>query len=63
MEDVFCLNFVGAYEAYGESIEVPLVQDGRDIPVTHLNKREYVELYAGFIMNTSISDVSSVPGT
>ncbi|KAF9580589.1 putative E3 ubiquitin-protein ligase [Lunasporangiospora selenospora] len=56
VEDVFCLTFVGAYEAYGESIEVPLIPNGDNIPVTHLNKRQYVERYANFIMNSSIKD-------
>ncbi|KAF9435163.1 putative E3 ubiquitin-protein ligase [Entomortierella beljakovae] len=56
VEDVFCLTFVGAYEAYGENREVPLIPNGEETPVTHLNKREYVERYANFVMNTSISD-------
>ncbi|KAG9069298.1 putative E3 ubiquitin-protein ligase [Linnemannia hyalina] len=56
VEDVFCLNFVGSYEAYGENVEVPLIPNGDDIPVTNLNKRQYVERYANFIMNKSISD-------
>ncbi|KAI8352708.1 hypothetical protein B0O80DRAFT_453724 [Mortierella sp. GBAus27b] len=56
VEDVFCLNFVGAYEAYGDTVEVPLVRNGNNIPVTHLNKREYVERYASFVMNSSIAD-------
>ncbi|KAG0306351.1 putative E3 ubiquitin-protein ligase [Dissophora globulifera] len=56
VEDVFCLNFVGVYEAYGENIEVPLIPNGENIPVTNENKREYVERYANFVMNSSISD-------
>ncbi|CAO3563333.1 unnamed protein product [Mortierella alpina] len=56
VEDVFCLNFVGVYEAYGESREVPLIPDGENIPVTNQNRRQYVERYANFIMNSSISD-------
>ncbi|KAF9373467.1 putative E3 ubiquitin-protein ligase [Podila verticillata] len=56
VEDVFCLNFVGSYEAYGESVEVPLIPDGANNPVTNHNKRQYVERYANFIMNSSISD-------
>ncbi|KAI9237080.1 hypothetical protein MVEG_01853 [Podila verticillata NRRL 6337] len=56
VEDVFCLNFVGSYEAYGESVEVPLMPDGANNPVTNHNKRQYVERYANFIMNSSISD-------
>ncbi|KAF9317747.1 putative E3 ubiquitin-protein ligase [Podila horticola] len=56
VEDVFCLNFVGSYEAYGESVEVPLMPDGGNIPVTNHNKQQYVERYANFIMNSSISD-------
>ena len=58
IEDVFCLNFVGVYEAYGESREVPLIPGGEDIPVTGENRRQYVERYANFIMNLSIFDVS-----
>jgi E3 ubiquitin-protein ligase HECTD2 len=57
VENVFCLNFVGSYEAYGENVEVPLIPNGDDIPVTNHNKRQYVERYANFIMNKSISDV------
>ncbi|GJJ73506.1 E3 ubiquitin-protein ligase HECTD2 [Entomortierella parvispora] len=56
IEDVFCLNFVGVYEAYGESREVPLIPGGEDIPVTSENRRHYVERYANFIMNLSIFD-------
>ncbi|KAF9980273.1 putative E3 ubiquitin-protein ligase [Modicella reniformis] len=56
VEDVFCLNFVGAYEAYGENVETPLIRNGQDIPVTSENKREYVERYVNFVMNSSISD-------
>ncbi|KAF9161827.1 putative E3 ubiquitin-protein ligase [Mortierella sp. AD011] len=56
VEDVFCLTFVGVYEAYGESREIPLIPNGENIPVTNLNKRDYVERYANFVMNTSISD-------
>ncbi|KAF9347192.1 putative E3 ubiquitin-protein ligase, partial [Mortierella sp. NVP85] len=56
VEDVFCLNFVGSYEAYGQVVEKPLVRDGNDVPVTSQNKREYVERYANFVMNTSIHD-------
>ncbi|KAF9400205.1 putative E3 ubiquitin-protein ligase, partial [Podila epigama] len=56
VEDVFCLNFVGSYEAYGESVEVPLISNGENIPVTNHNKHQYVERYANFIMNSSISD-------
>ncbi|KAK3829114.1 MAG: hypothetical protein J3Q66DRAFT_324376 [Benniella sp.] len=56
VEDVFCLNFVGSYEAYGDVVEKPLVRDGKDVPVTSQNKREYVERYANFVMNSSIAD-------
>ncbi|KAG0243867.1 putative E3 ubiquitin-protein ligase [Actinomortierella wolfii] len=56
VEDVFCLTFVGSYEAYGEVKEVPLIPNGENIPVTHLNKYEYVERYCNFIINTSIEE-------
>ncbi|KAF9166421.1 putative E3 ubiquitin-protein ligase [Actinomortierella ambigua] len=56
VEDVFCLSFVGSYEAYGEVKEVPLIPNGDNIPVTHYNKHEYVERYCNFIINTSIDE-------
>ncbi|KAG0267021.1 putative E3 ubiquitin-protein ligase [Mortierella polycephala] len=56
IEDVFCLTFVGAYEAYGERREIPLIPGGEDIPVTSHNRRQYVERYSNFIMNSSISE-------
>ena len=54
VEEVFCRDFVAEYEAWGEIVRVPLVPSGESIPVTHLNKAEYVEKYASWVLNESI---------
>ncbi|XP_054285164.1 probable E3 ubiquitin-protein ligase HERC4 isoform X2 [Macrosteles quadrilineatus] len=54
VEDVFCLNFELVREVFGETKHYPLKQGGEKIPVTHENKKEYVELYVDFILNKSV---------
>ena len=52
--DVFCLNFVAGLPGIGEPLEVALVEDGADIPVTEDNRRDYVEAYVDCLLNSSI---------
>ncbi|KAI8811808.1 hypothetical protein BJ742DRAFT_795586 [Cladochytrium replicatum] len=55
VEDTFALDFVVEYNAYGEKVRKPLVPNGEEIPVTSRNKGEYVERYASWVLNDSIS--------
>ncbi|RKP06502.1 hypothetical protein THASP1DRAFT_35133 [Thamnocephalis sphaerospora] len=56
VEDVFGLDFVAQYEAFGEIQLRPLVPDGENKPVTRKNRREYVDRYVSFLLNTSMND-------
>ncbi|OZJ03288.1 hypothetical protein BZG36_03753 [Bifiguratus adelaidae] len=56
VEEVFCRDFVGDYEAFGEIQQVPLIPNGQNIPVTNANRVDYVERYVNFILNDSIRD-------
>ncbi|KAJ3334074.1 hypothetical protein HDU76_011598 [Blyttiomyces sp. JEL0837] len=43
--DIFMRNFEIAYDVYGQVRTFPLVENGENIPVTNLNRKEYVALY------------------
>ena len=53
-EDVFCLNFVVSEDCFGEARESPLKKDGERIPVTKENRKEYVNLYCGKTVGSSV---------
>ncbi|WAQ82855.1 hypothetical protein PtA15_3A220 [Puccinia triticina] len=53
-EEICCRNFVGDYDAYGAIVEVPLIPNGENIPVTKSNRAEFVKLYCDYILNKSI---------
>ncbi|VDN96413.1 unnamed protein product [Rodentolepis nana] len=57
VEDVFCINFEIAVDHYGVVERVPLIPNGCDIPVDHVNKELYVEKYLDFRFNRSCKDV------
>ncbi|EGG12524.1 uncharacterized protein MELLADRAFT_46507 [Melampsora larici-populina 98AG31] len=55
VEEIFCRSMVGEYEDFdGTVIEVPLVPNGSNIPVTGSNREEFVELYVDFLLNVSV---------
>ncbi|CEQ38665.1 SPOSA6832_00127 [Sporobolomyces salmonicolor] len=48
VEETFCRTFVGTYEAWGETVEVELVEGGKEIAVTNANREEgFHEVCAG----------------
>lgn len=56
VEEVFGLCFAVNTEVF-DQIEVhPLKEDGINLPVTHENKAEYVELYVDFLLNKSVEN-------
>lgn len=54
VSDVFCQSFTAGLPGFGEIMSVPLCENGDDIMVTEDNRRDYVELYINFVLNTSI---------
>ncbi|KAJ0401628.1 hypothetical protein P43SY_006007 [Pythium insidiosum] len=55
VEEVFQRNFEYSYEVFGAVKTIELKPGGTTIPVTNANRAEYVELYADYILNTSVS--------
>ncbi|XP_039294797.1 ubiquitin-protein ligase E3A isoform X2 [Nilaparvata lugens] len=55
MEDTFMQTFrVGYTDVFGSSVTHDLLPNGDQINVTQSNKREFVDRYADFLLNTSI---------
>ena len=54
VEDVFCQNFTAGVPGIGETLTVPLKDDGEDVMVTEDNRREFVDLYVDYYLNTAI---------
>ncbi|XP_067008518.1 probable E3 ubiquitin-protein ligase HERC4 isoform X2 [Anabrus simplex] len=54
LESVFCLSFEVTRDVYGEIKVHPLKPDGGNIPVTQNNKKEFVDLYVDFLLNSSV---------
>ncbi|KAI8823394.1 uncharacterized protein EV422DRAFT_565344 [Fimicolochytrium jonesii] len=54
VETTFCRDFVAEYEAFGQTIRVPLIPNGENTPVTNLNRTEFVEKYVSWALNESI---------
>lgn len=53
-EEVFCLNFEIARDAFGETKTYELIPDGGKVPVTLKNKKQFVDLYVDYILNKSV---------
>ena len=54
VEEVFCQNFTAGVPGIGETLTVPLKDDGEDIMVTEDNRREFVDLYVDYYLNAAI---------
>ncbi|CAH2254500.1 jg25682 [Pararge aegeria aegeria] len=55
-DDVFSLCFAVNTEVFDQVQMHPLKDDGENIPVTHTNKGEYVNLYVEFLLNKSVEN-------
>ncbi|GFP54122.1 probable E3 ubiquitin-protein ligase mug30 [Trichoderma asperellum] len=54
VEETFCLDFVIETDKYGSKIQVPLCPGGENKPVTNENRREYVDLYVRYVLDTAV---------
>lgn len=54
VESVYCRDFVADVERYGESIQVPLCAGGEKRAVTNGNRREFVDLYVRYLLDTAV---------
>lgn len=55
VEATFCRDFVAESERYGEVIVTPLCPGGENRPVTNANRKEFVDLYLRWILDTSVA--------
>jgi ubiquitin-protein ligase E3 A len=55
VEEIYQRNFEYSYEVFGEVKTIELKPNGSTIPVTNINRQEYVDLYVDHILNKSVS--------
>jgi E3 ubiquitin-protein ligase HECTD2 len=55
VQDTFCRNFVAEVDRYGDILEVPLCSNGENKSVTNSNRREFVELYIQYLLDSSVT--------
>jgi E3 ubiquitin-protein ligase HECTD2 len=55
VETTFCRDFVADVERYGQIYQIPLCSNGEKRPVTNSNRREFVELYIRYLLDTSVA--------
>lgn len=55
VENTFCRDFVADVDRYGQLTQVPLCPDGEKRPVTNANRREFVNLYVRYLLDTAVT--------
>jgi E3 ubiquitin-protein ligase HECTD2 len=55
VETTFCRDFVADIERYGQTSQVPLCADGEKRPVTNTNRREFVDLYVRYLLDSAVA--------
>ncbi|MCJ1274765.1 putative E3 ubiquitin-protein ligase [Puttea exsequens] len=55
VEEAFALDFVADFERYGQREQIALCPDGQNKPVTNSNRREFVDLYIRYLLDTSVA--------
>ncbi|KAL2007818.1 hypothetical protein VTN00DRAFT_7800 [Thermoascus crustaceus] len=55
VQETFCHDFVAQVDRYGQIVEVPLCPGGERRAVTNANRREFVDLYVHYMLDTAVS--------
>lgn len=55
VESTFCRDFVAEVECYGQISQIPLCPKGETKPVTNTNRREFVDLYVHYMLDTAVA--------
>ncbi|KAJ5654558.1 hypothetical protein N7490_001561 [Penicillium lividum] len=53
--ETFCYDFVAQADRYGETVSVPLCTGGEKRPVTNANRREFVDAYIYYLLDTAVA--------
>lgn len=54
VETTFCRDFVADVDRYGQVVQVPLCPGGETRAVTNANRREFVDLYVRYLLDTAV---------
>ena len=55
VEETFCRDFVAEMERYGEAVQVPLCPGGEKRAVNNANRKEFVDLYIYYLLDTVVA--------
>jgi len=55
VESTFCRDFVADVDRYGQTNQVPLCSNGETRPVSNSNRREFVDLYVRYLLDTAVT--------
>ena len=55
VEETFCRDFIAEIDRYGEKSQIPLCPKGESRAVTNSNRREFVDLYVRYILDTAVA--------
>ena len=55
VEETYCRDFVVQVDRYGQPLAVPLCPNGDKRPVTNANRREFVDLYVKYLLDTAVT--------
>ncbi|RMZ79347.1 hypothetical protein DV737_g3465, partial [Chaetothyriales sp. CBS 132003] len=55
VQETFCRDFVIEMDKYGETVQVPLCTGGAKRHVTNSNRRDFVDLYVHYLLDTAVT--------
>lgn len=55
VQETFCRDFVAEMDRYGEIIQVPLFPGGEKRAVTNSNRKDFVDLYVHYLLDTAVT--------
>ena len=54
VQQTFCRDFVLEVDHHGQTVQIPLCENGDQIPVTNENRRKFVDLYVRYVLDTAV---------
>ncbi|KAF2169189.1 hypothetical protein M409DRAFT_20412 [Zasmidium cellare ATCC 36951] len=55
VEATYCRDFVAPVERYGTVIDIPIIPNGENTPVTNANRHDFVDAYVRYLLDTAVS--------
>lgn len=55
VQETFCRDFVAEMDRYGEIVQVPLFPGGEKRAVTNGNRKDFVDLYVHYLLDTAVT--------